>query len=185
MKQLVGRREFLTKCELWSERSQKVKNDEYADIYDDDVWKSLCGRGNYLASPYNYCFSMNVDWFNSYKDTEYSAGAIYLAIQNLPRTDRYLMENVLLVGMIPGPKEPEKDINTFLKPLIDDLMILHKGVTIRNVNSFFGSTTIRGILTCIGSDLPATRKICGFLLYNATTLELQTMAKRKAQDCSI
>ena len=46
------------------------------------------------------------------QDTEYSAGAIYLAIQNLPRTDRYLMENVLLVAMIPGPKEPEKDINT-------------------------------------------------------------------------
>ena len=132
------------------------------------MWKSLCGSGNYLASPCNFCFTMNVDWFNPYKDTEYSAGAIYLTIQNLPRTDRYLMENVLLVGMIPGPKEPERDINTFLEPLIDDLQILHKGVTVQNPNSFFGSTTIRAILTCIGSDLPATRKVCGFLSYNAT-----------------
>ena len=168
LKQLIGRRDFLKKCELWRKRTQNVKDGEYADIYDGDVWKSLCGSGNYLASPYNFCFTMNVDWFNPYKDTEYSAGAIYLAIQNLPRTDRYLMENVLLIGMIPGPKEPEKDINTFLQPLIDDLKILHKGVTIRNANSFFGSTTIRGMLICIGSDLPATRKICGFLSYNAT-----------------
>ena len=89
-------------------------------------------------------------------------------VQQVPGTDRYLMENIILVGMIPGPMQPEKDINTFLEPLVDDLKILHKGVIIPNPNSFFGSTTIRAMLTCIGSDLPATRKICGFLSYNAT-----------------
>ena len=66
LKQLIGRRDFLNKCELWRKRTQNVKDGEYADIYDGDVWKSLCGNGNYLASPYNFCFTMNVDWFNPY-----------------------------------------------------------------------------------------------------------------------
>lgn len=33
--------------------------------------------------------------------------------------------------------------------------------------SIFKETTIRAILSCIVCDLPATRKVCGFLSYNA------------------
>ena len=69
--------------------------------------------------------------------------------------------------MIPGPKEPKRDINTFLAPLVDELKKLYRGVTLKNPNSFFGSTTVPALVSCIGSDLPATRKVCGFLSYNA------------------
>ena len=92
---------------------------------------------------------------------------MYLVIQNLPCSERYKFENVILVGMIPGPKEPKRDINTYLGPLVDDLKVLFEGITFKNSNSLFGSTTLRALLTCIGSDLPATRKVCGFLSYNA------------------
>ena len=110
---------------------------------------------------------MNVDWFNPFDETQYSAGAIYMVIQNLPRAERYKFDNLILVGMIPGPKEPKRDINTFLAPLVDELKKLYRGVTLKNPNSFFGSTTVRALVSCIGSDLPATRKVCGFLSYNA------------------
>ena len=69
--------------------------------------------------------------------------------------------------MIPGPKEPKRDINSFLSPLVDDIKTLYKGITYNNPNSLFGSTTVRALITCVGSDLPATRKVCGFLSYNA------------------
>lgn len=64
-------------------------------------------------------FTLNVDWFQR---TTHSTGVMYLAIQNLPRKERYLCENVIVVGVIPGPKEPKKTMNSFLQPLVDELL---------------------------------------------------------------
>ena len=51
----------------------------------------------------------------------YSVGAIYLTIQNLPRSERFKVENILLIGVIPGPKEPKYNINSYLTPLVVEL----------------------------------------------------------------
>ena len=61
---------------------------------------------NFLASPFNYTFHLNVDWFQPFLHTQHSEGAIYLSVLNLPRQKRFLKENIILVGVIPGPKEP-------------------------------------------------------------------------------
>ena len=52
---------------------------------------------------------------------KYSVGVIYLVILNLPREERYKLENIIVVGIIPGPKEPKKNVNSFLVPLMEDL----------------------------------------------------------------
>ena len=61
---------------------------------------------------------MNIHWFQPYKHLTYSVGVIYLTIMNLPCSLRYKRENVLLVGIIPGPHEPSHDINSYLDPLV-------------------------------------------------------------------
>lgn len=81
-------------------------------------------KNHTLLYPGNLCLSLNIDWFNPYKETPYSVGAIYFVIQNLPRMERYKIENVLLVGLIPGPNEPKKNINFFLKPVVSDLKVV-------------------------------------------------------------
>ena len=121
----------------------------------------------YLAYPSNFCLSLNIDWSNPFKEAPYSAGGIYLTVQNLPRTECYKMENIILVGIMPGPQEPKKNINFFLKPLVDVLIQLYHGIKLENSNSIFKVTTIRAILSCIICDMPATRKVCGFLSYHA------------------
>lgn len=63
---------------------------------------------------------LNVDWFKPHKHTEYSVGALYLTLMNL-RTMHFRQENVLLIGLIPGPKEPKRDINSILSPLVHEL----------------------------------------------------------------
>ena len=68
----------------------------------------------------NFAFRLNIDWFQPFQQTNYSVGAIYLAVQNLPREDRSLSESIILVGIIPC--EPSKVINTILEPLVDDLL---------------------------------------------------------------
>ena len=49
---------------------------------------------------------LNIDWFNPYKHSPYTVGAIYLVVLNLPRSEHFKIENLLLVGLIPGPSEP-------------------------------------------------------------------------------
>ena len=53
---------------------------------------------------------------------------MYLTIMNLPRTIRFKQENVILIGLIPGPKEPEGDINDYHSPLVTELLQLWEGV---------------------------------------------------------
>ncbi len=88
-------------------------------------------------------------------------------ILNLPRHERYKDENVKLAGIIPGPKEPKHNINTFLAPLVKGINTLYDGVTFQNSSSIAGYTTIRSVIGCVVCDLPAARKVCGFANFNA------------------
>ena len=53
---------------------------------------------------------------------------MYLSVFNIPRRERFHQQIIILVGVIPGPKEPELHINSFLQLLVDDLKKLWKVV---------------------------------------------------------
>ena len=78
----------------------------------------------FLAVPRNYVFMLNMDWFQPLKHSLYSVGALYMVLMNLPRSERFKPENVLLVGIIPGPHEPKLTINSYLEPLVAELNLL-------------------------------------------------------------
>ncbi|KAG2215594.1 hypothetical protein INT45_013952, partial [Circinella minor] len=63
----------------------------------------------------------------------YSCGALYLSILNLPRSQRNLPSNILLIGTLPGPKEPSNhQMNYYMEPLVKELEKLYKGVPVSN-----------------------------------------------------
>jgi len=99
--------------------------------------------------------------------TEYSVGVMYLVIQNLPRSARYKTENIILVGIIPGPKEPKHTVNSFLRPLVEELKEFWTGIDIDCKYHPLGKVFVRAALTCCVSDIPATRKLCGFVGHSA------------------
>ena len=70
-----------------------------------------------MSAPFNYALHLNVDSFQPFDHTQHSECVMYLSIFNLPRKERFKQHNVLLVGIIPGPKEP----------LVDELKMLWKG----------------------------------------------------------
>lgn len=107
-------------------------------------------------------FSLNIDWFQPYKLTQSSVGVIYLTILNLPRFVRNDRQYVLLVGVIPGPHEPKRDINSFLQPLVDELEVFWSGQYIK-VASSLQPQLVRCALIYVACDLPASRKVAGFL----------------------
>ena len=114
-----------------------------------------------MSCPLNFAFAISLDWFRPFQHSQYSVGAIYLTVLNLPRDVRNKPENVMLVGILPGPTEPAS-LNGFIKPLVDELANFWIGKEVM-VNGFESAKLVR----CATCDLPAGRKLCGFLSYNA------------------
>ena len=162
----LDRPDFYNQCEHW--RSRELRDDVYCDLYDGRIWNEFqqYDGSPFLSEPGNYAVMMNLDFFQPYKHVQYSMGAIYLTILNLPRGIRNKQENTILVGLIPGPHEPRHDLNTFLEPLVEDLLKLWRGVEL-NVSGMSCKKQIRCALLCVACDLPAGRKVCGFLGHNA------------------
>ncbi|EIE90280.1 hypothetical protein G6F46_012411 [Rhizopus delemar] len=119
--------------------------------------------------------SLNVDWFQPSDNMKHSSGAIYLAINNLPRNTRMKFSNIILVGVIPGPHEPNDDqIQNFLKPLVDELLVLYNGVVMPTYQNSNGEV-VRVALMSINCDMPAARKVAGYM---------GTMATKACNKCS-
>ena len=166
---LARRKDFLDGCEVWRDRKSFIPHSFLGDIYDGHVWHEFTSesKGLFLEAPYCYLLTLNVDWFQPFTHTQYLVGAMYLTVQNLPRAERYKEENVILVGIIPGPSEPSLSVNSFLAPLVQELnQAWHTGLTVKTSSNI--EITIRLALTCVACDLPASRKVCGFLGHNAT-----------------
>lgn len=133
------------------------------DIYQGSIWKEFLKYNGkeFLVSSLSYALILNVDWFQPFERFTYSVGVIYLVLLNLPRSIRYKRENVILVGVIPGPSEPSLNINSYLSPLVSELLELWTGVPLSE------SQVMRAVLLAVSCDLPAGRKVCGLLGHSA------------------
>ena len=76
---------------------------------------------------------MNFDFFNPFKNSQYSLSVLYLVVINPPRELRHLWENIIIIGVILGLEEPKNDINLFLLPMIDSLFKDWNGLDINNL----------------------------------------------------
>ena len=144
---------------MWQseERDERV----LTDVYDGEIWRIITAWWYSIPqSSKQFAFQINVDWFRPFQHTQHSEGAIYMTIMNLPRKERFLQENVILVGMIPGPSEPSLYINTLLTPLVNELNQLWKRVRLKDCLDH--PVLVRAALLCCTSDIPAARKVCGF-----------------------
>lgn len=169
LESLAKRPGFITSCEQWREREGTVPTSYLGDVYDGRIWHdfhSTIGH-NFLSAPMSYLVTLNVDWFQPFLHTQYSVGAMYLTIQNLPREIRCKEENVILVGVLPGPSEPKLTMNSYLSPLVEELK--------QGWEEGFLVTTSEGVqvnihiaVSCIACDIPASRKVSGFVGHNAS-----------------
>ena len=167
LQKLLLRPGFVELCEQWRSRVNSTDN-KISDIYDAQIWKDfqyIKGK-SFLASPRVYAVMINIDWFQPYKHTQASVGAIYLIIMNLPYTHRYKRENIILLGIIPGPSEPPRDINQYLRPIVKELLHFYAGVDM-NIHNKSEKVIVKCILIGVPCDMPARRKACGFLGHSA------------------
>lgn len=166
---LVSQPDFLRNCEHWRNRS--VPSHILGDVYEGKVWNDFNSDryDNFLKSPGNLLMALNFDYFQPFTNTQYSVGVLYLTILNLPRNQRYNIENLILVCIIPGPREPKYTLNPLLAPFVADLKSANEGwlFSINNGTGIESSVFIRACIGCVSCDIPAFRKLCGFLGHSA------------------
>lgn len=120
---------------------------------------------SFLSEDNCIVFMLNVDWFQQFKHRNYAIRVLYLVFMNLPRDITFKRENIVLLGLIPGPSEPSLDINSYLTPHVGDLLSLWKGVSFKMADNT--TKIIHCALLCVACDLPTEKNVCGFLSYKA------------------
>ncbi|GET51674.1 hypothetical protein GLOIN_2v1775288 [Rhizophagus irregularis DAOM 181602=DAOM 197198] len=142
------------------------------DIYDGEVWKTFKettdeSSNNFFRSDVadsHLGLILNLDWFQPFDGKIHSTGVIYAAISNLPRDVRFKRNNILILGLLPGPDEVSlHKINHYLVPIIDELKSLWEGVTLNKTYECQEGKRIRAALILVSCDIPAARKICGHI----------------------
>lgn len=158
------------------------------DIHDSPAWQSF---RPFLRSPFHLIFGLYIDWFNPFTNkiagsfvvslvlgvfltVQYnsgksvSCGAIVLYCLNLPLSLRFLPENVYVLGMIPGPHEP--DVWTISHVLAAAQKMLLRfdlpGKILPICRHPEGVMVAARVIPLI-ADLPAIRKVAGFLSHAA------------------
>ena len=71
---------------------------------------------------------LSTDGFGPFKRRTKTAWPIILFNYNLPPKEHFLKRNIILIGVVPGPKKP-CDFNSFLWPLVQELLQLENGVS--------------------------------------------------------
>ena len=163
LESLLQRADVERECAKWKERQSAG----LSDVYDGQVWRDFLKRPGgdpFLSGDNCYAFILNVDWFQPYKHrSDLSVGVIYMSLLNLPQAMRYKSENIIVVGVIPSFFKEPKQKHTFLGPLVAELnMPWNKGVKMRTCLHPAGCTVFAA-LVCAAADIPAARKLCGFL----------------------
>ncbi|CAG8829158.1 35966_t:CDS:2, partial [Racocetra persica] len=142
---------------------RQVEKGVLGDIYDGKVWKKFLDEqgqpffvGN--STDVRIGLAFNLDWYTPYSHVKRSCAPIYMTILNFPRHIRYRSENLILVGIIPGPKEPDTNqLQNYLQPMVNELKQLWSGQLFKiaqyPIGRMFHCALIQ--ITC---DIPAARK---------------------------
>jgi hypothetical protein len=154
-----------------SKRARHSPPDSASDSSASFLPPSLFGARPLLAAPGTLALALNVDWFQPFNKSVYSMGAVYMTVLNLPREERYRPENMILVALLPGPKETSRtQLQGALRPLRDELLDLfdpRSRFQARTADSPDGRP-LQAFLLNVVCDTPAARSLCGFPHISAT-----------------
>jgi hypothetical protein len=157
-----------------------VEPDVVQDVLDGEAFRTL--RTTPVQPGGDYCFfdnpddlalGLSTDGFTLFKRRRRghsTAWPILIIIYNLHPRIRTRLENVICLGVIPGPKQC-KDLNSFLVPLLEELLRLEEGVDTSvppvNVGDAEVSFMLRAFIIMLFGDIPAVAKLLSMKGHNA------------------
>jgi hypothetical protein len=141
--------------------------DVLKDIFDAKVYRSLLGKlvsiggrlcqHTFFQDTRDMAFGFSTDGYAPFRKRSKTAWPLLLYNYNLPPEVRFHLENILCVGVVPGPKKPH-DFDSFIWPLVQELVQLQAGV------SAFDAVkkerfTLRAHLLVVFGDMPAVAMV--------------------------
>ncbi|KAI3786099.1 hypothetical protein L1987_45226 [Smallanthus sonchifolius] len=119
---------------------------------------------DFSREPRNVRLGLAADGFNPFGNmsSAHSTWPVVLTTYNLPPWICMKESSFMLSLLIPGPKSPGKDMDVFLRPLVDELKHLwQSGVRTKDAatNSFF---TMKAALLWTINDFPARSSLSGW-----------------------
>jgi hypothetical protein len=147
----------------WKEEN----NDQTSDIFDGAHYQGLLGKhvdvdGNlqshtFFSDPRDIALGFGTDGFSPYDHRKATTWPLFIFNYNLPPDIRFHKENVMCIGVIPGPKKPW-DCDSFLYPAIEELVRLELGV--KSYDSLSKDIFLmRAYLIILFGDIPAVSMI--------------------------
>lgn len=182
LSRMLSRPGFVDMIDKESKKARKHTTrepaDKMKDIFSGTAFQGLEGPDgklflDHVDGELRLAFTLNIDWFNPFgkkrSGRTQKVGGIYMVCHNLPVHLRYRPENIYLVGIIPGPGEPDVDqMNQIMIPIVDNFRQLYKdGVRITGLGQNYASLLVRCALIALVCDLPAARKVAGFMGHSA------------------
>ena len=131
------------------------------DVFDGDLYQSYhLNQLGLFRDNRDIALHMSLDGVQVVNMRHHEVTPVILINLNLPPEERYKVENILASMVIPGPKKPN-DLDSFLRPLVEELKGLDHGAEAFDANT--GQTfTLRAWVTMVTGDGPAIAEAIGF-----------------------
>ena len=93
------------------------------------------------------------------KKGKHKVSVFYWILMNLPPRFRSSLRSIQLLGIVSSDLLKQRGVDTFLRPFLEDMILLRKGVTL----TVRGETRIwHGMLLNFAGDIPASNHVAGF-----------------------
>jgi len=99
--------------------NKDIDSEDLEDIFDGKIYKELL-EINLFNDKRDIAFTVSCDGFQLFKQKTDDCWAFLLINNNLDPSIRVKKENLMIPFLIPGPTSP-KDLNSFLRPFVDEM----------------------------------------------------------------
>lgn len=130
-----------TKVQLWNSVTKLREEQSY----------------NHFAGCDDIALALSTDGAKLFKRGRADCWPLMLVNLNLPPEQRYQKSRVMSCGVIHGPGSPV-EIDTFLEPLVADLVKLGRGIEIERQGLVIEKTLMRAFVLYVFGDMPAVAK---------------------------
>jgi hypothetical protein len=129
---ITPRLKWLFMCEEIAQKmrwnKEGIRDSEDIDIMshptDAEAWQALDRFDlEFARDPRSVCLALSMDGFHPYSSdgTAYSCWPIFVMPYNLPPNKCLKEGSIFFALVIPGPKDPKKQMNIFLRLLMEEL----------------------------------------------------------------
>ncbi|XP_074324318.1 uncharacterized protein LOC141661233 [Apium graveolens] len=150
-------------------KTRNVIEGQISHPADGDEWKQFDRRfPSFENESQNVRLGLATDGFQPFHDKHsrgYSVWPIFIVVYNLPPSMCMKDQFIIMPLIIPENRDPTKDLNVYLRPLIDELKILwNTGVTTFD-KSLHSNFVMKATLLWTISDFPAYGMLSGWSTY--------------------